>query len=76
MTYPKNVLKKSKGQSLAEYGLILALIAVASIIALTSLGGNISTMMNGLSTTIGQVNTAPATGGAGGGGAGGGGGPI
>jgi pilus assembly protein Flp/PilA len=48
---------KSKGQSLAEYGLILAFIAVACIAALTSIGGSISTMLEGLSTTIEGVNT-------------------
>lgn len=31
-----------EGQGLAEYGLILALIAVACIIALTALGGDIA----------------------------------
>jgi pilus assembly protein Flp/PilA len=49
--------KKQKGQSLAEYGLILALIAVFCIAALTTLGGNISTMLQGLASTIGGVST-------------------
>ena len=35
-------LRNQKGQSLAEYALILALIAVVAIAALTLLGGNIS----------------------------------
>jgi pilus assembly protein Flp/PilA len=48
-----------KGQSLAEYGLILALIAVVCIAGLTALGGNVNTMLNGLSSTIGGVSTAP-----------------
>lgn len=43
---------KQKGQSLAEYGLILALIAVFCIAALTTLGGNISTMLNTLASKI------------------------
>lgn len=51
--------KKQKGQSLAEYGLVLALIAVVCIAALTLLGGNIKTMLEGLAGTIGGVNTAP-----------------
>ena len=34
-------LAKEEGQGLAEYGLILALIAVACIAALTALGGGI-----------------------------------
>lgn len=43
---------KQKGQSLAEYGLILALIAVFCIAALTTLGGSISTMLQNLATQI------------------------
>ena len=34
-----------EGQGLAEYGLILALIAVACIVALTALGGGIASKM-------------------------------
>lgn len=48
----------SKGQSLAEYGLILALVAVFCIAALKLLGGSISNMMNGLSQTISTVPTS------------------
>jgi pilus assembly protein Flp/PilA len=33
---------REEGQGLAEYGLILALIAVACIVALTALGGGIA----------------------------------
>jgi pilus assembly protein Flp/PilA len=51
--------KKQKGQSLAEYGLILALIAVVCIAALTLMGTNISTMLNGLAGTIKNVPTSP-----------------
>jgi pilus assembly protein Flp/PilA len=40
--------REEEGQSLAEYGLILALIAVVAITALTTLGGNIA-------STLGQV---------------------
>ena len=47
-------LKKSKGQSLAEYGLILALIACACIAALTQLGDSIGNGMNAIS---GQITT-------------------
>jgi Flp pilus assembly pilin Flp len=36
------------GQGLAEYALILALIAVASIIAITFMGGSINTMLSDL----------------------------
>lgn len=40
-----------EGQGLAEYGLILALIAVVCIAALTTLGG-------GISSTLQKVNTS------------------
>ena len=48
-----------KGQSLAEYGLILALIAVVCIAALTTMGTNISAMINGLAGTMQGIQTAP-----------------
>jgi pilus assembly protein Flp/PilA len=47
------VKRTKKGQSLAEYGLILALIAVICIGGLTALGGQINTGLGKLSTTIG-----------------------
>lgn len=49
---------RSKGQSLAEYGLVLALIAVVCITALTTLGNQIKTMLTGLASTIGGVSTS------------------
>jgi pilus assembly protein Flp/PilA len=50
---------KSKGQSLAEYGLVLALIAVVCIAALTTLGGGITKMLTGLAKTMNGINTNP-----------------
>jgi len=44
-------VKDEKGQALAEYGLILALIAVVCVAALVFLGGNVS----GTLTTIGNA---------------------
>lgn len=44
---------KKKGQSLAEYGLILALVAVFCIVALQTLGTSISDMLNKLAGDIG-----------------------
>lgn len=43
--------KDEEGQGLAEYGLILALIAVVCIGALTLLGG-------GINTALGTINAA------------------
>ena len=40
------------GQGLAEYALILALIAIVAIIALIFLGGQISTILSEVSTSI------------------------
>jgi pilus assembly protein Flp/PilA len=40
------------GQGMAEYGLILALVAVVVIVALTALGGGVSSTFN---TIAGQV---------------------
>jgi pilus assembly protein Flp/PilA len=40
--------KKEEGASLVEYGLLVALIAVACIIAITALGGSISNMFNSI----------------------------
>ncbi|MBY0450963.1 MAG: Flp family type IVb pilin [Cyanobacteria bacterium] len=48
-------LQKNKGQSLAEYGLILALIAVVSIAALSTLGTQIKGSLTNISS---QLQTA------------------
>jgi Flp pilus assembly pilin Flp len=40
------------GQGLAEYALILALIAVASIVAVTFMGGTINTMLSSLGNSM------------------------
>ena len=48
----KNVikfLKNKSGATAIEYGLIAALIAVAAITAMTSLGSNLKTTFNGVS---------------------------
>ena len=42
-----------EGQSLAEYGLILALIAVVCILAVTALGNGIKGQLNTLSSEFG-----------------------
>ena len=47
-----NWLKREEGQDLAEYGLVIALIAVVAIAALTLLGGNISTILSSLAGAI------------------------
>jgi pilus assembly protein Flp/PilA len=41
-------VREEKGQTMAEYGLILALVAVVVITAITLLGGNISAFFTDL----------------------------
>ena len=45
-------LKREEGQDLAEYGLVIALIAVVAIAALTLLGGNIATILGSIAGAI------------------------
>ncbi|MCC4231675.1 Flp family type IVb pilin [Sphingobium soli] len=42
MQFVRKMLKNEKGATAIEYGLIAALIAVAAIGAMTSLGGNLT----------------------------------
>jgi pilus assembly protein Flp/PilA len=44
--------RDEEGQGLAEYGLILALVAVACILALGVLGTNIGTTLGNVSTKL------------------------
>ena len=46
----QNLLAQDEGQGLTEYALILALIAVAAIVALSLLGGDVTSEL----TTIGS----------------------
>lgn len=48
----RQLAKDEEGQGLAEYGLILALIAVVCVAALTLLGGNISALLSDLAGDI------------------------
>jgi pilus assembly protein Flp/PilA len=48
----KYVSRQEEGATLAEYGLLLALIAVVCITAITLLGTKISTMFKALSSSI------------------------
>jgi len=45
-------LHESKGQTMAEYGLIVALVAVVTIGAWTLLGGNITSTINTIAGKI------------------------
>ncbi len=45
--------KNEDGQALAEYGLILGLIAVVAILALTAMGAAISGQLGSISSALG-----------------------
>jgi pilus assembly protein Flp/PilA len=48
-------LEREEGQALVEYALILALIAVVSILILQALGLNVSRVFNSVNTQISTV---------------------
>jgi pilus assembly protein Flp/PilA len=52
MTYFRKIIKNSKGATAIEYGLIAALIAVAAISAMSTLGGKISSTFNNVSDNL------------------------
>jgi pilus assembly protein Flp/PilA len=52
MSFIRKFVKSSKGATAIEYGLIAALIAVAAVSAMTTLGGKISTTFNNVSTNM------------------------
>ena len=52
MSLISKLLANSKGATAIEYGLIAALIAVAAVTAMSSLGDKISTTFNNVSTNM------------------------
>jgi pilus assembly protein Flp/PilA len=52
VTYFRKLIKNSKGATAIEYGLIAALIAVAAISAMSTLGGKISSTFNNVSDNL------------------------
>jgi pilus assembly protein Flp/PilA len=46
------LIRSEKGQGLAEYALILALIAIVAVLALTFLGGTIQTILSTIGNSI------------------------
>ena len=56
MKFFNNLIRDEQGATAIEYGLIAALIAVAAITAMQSLGGQLSTTFNKVSTTMSSGN--------------------
>ncbi|MBK6298165.1 MAG: Flp family type IVb pilin [Sphingomonadales bacterium] len=52
MSFIRTFVQNSKGATAIEYGLIAALIAVAAVSAMTTLGGKLSTTFNNVSTNM------------------------
>lgn len=47
-----DMLKDDEGATLVEYGLVVSLIAVAAIVAITALGGQVSATFNNIASKI------------------------
>jgi pilus assembly protein Flp/PilA len=52
----KQLYRDTGGQGLAEYALILALIAIVSIVALLFMGSQVSDKLSVIGSTIASVN--------------------
>lgn len=52
MAYAKSVSEREEGQALVEYALILALVSVASVVALTALGTSISGILTSITGSL------------------------
>jgi pilus assembly protein Flp/PilA len=50
--HAKLVAKKEEGATMVEYGLLVALIAIACIAAVKGVGANLSTLFNDVSTNL------------------------
>jgi len=49
-----NWLKREEGQDLAEYALLIGLIALVVLAAVTLLGGNLSTLFDTIAAEVGS----------------------
>ncbi len=54
--YVRSFVRREAGQDLAEYALILALVAIAAIVALTTLGGSISNILTSISDALSSAS--------------------
>ncbi|MES2699668.1 MAG: Flp family type IVb pilin [Pseudomonadota bacterium] len=58
MTFVKNMIRNEAGATAIEYGLIAALVAVAAITALDSLGDELSTTFSTVDSQLESANAA------------------
>ena len=56
----RKLRKDEKGATAIEYGLIAALIAVAAIGAMTTVGNELDTTFGGVTTDLQEANAEPA----------------
>lgn len=54
--YHLDMLRKEDGAAAVEYGLLVGLIAVAIILTVTALGGQLNTMFSSVQTALANVN--------------------
>ena len=52
MTFFKNLVRDEQGATAIEYGLIAALIAVAAITAMSTVGGKINNTLNAVGNSL------------------------
>ena len=52
-------IKRERGATAIEYALMVALIAVAIIVAVTALGGQLVTVFNAITTALGITESTP-----------------
>ena len=62
MKFFRKLRRNEEGATAIEYGLIAALIAVAAITAMQSLGNNLSTTFNKVATTMSKSNGSTTSG--------------
>ncbi len=48
----RNWLQREEGQDLAEYALLIGLIAIVVVLAVTALGEGLTAVFNNISTTV------------------------
>jgi pilus assembly protein Flp/PilA len=59
MKFINKLIRNEDGATAIEYGLIAALIAVAAITAMGSLGGELSSTFSGISGDLAAANAVP-----------------